>query len=65
MLTWRIRVDDDGFLRALEPVVLLFELGDLLLPLGLGTRRIRDRIDLNRQPGWSLQVIVSSVWMRC
>jgi tripartite-type tricarboxylate transporter receptor subunit TctC len=64
-LAWRIRTDDNGLLGALESVDLIFKLGNPLLSLGLGTRRIRDPIDLNRQPGWSLQAIVSSVWMRC
>jgi hypothetical protein len=44
-LAWRFHTDDNGLLGALEPVDLLFELGDLLLSLGQGTR-IRDPIDL-------------------
>jgi hypothetical protein len=48
-LAWRTGGDDDGLLGALEPINLLFELGDLLLSLGQGTRRICDPIDLGRQ----------------
>jgi hypothetical protein len=48
-LAWRACRDDNGLLRALEPVNLTFEFGDLLLSLGPGTRRIRDPIDLGHQ----------------
>jgi hypothetical protein len=44
--TWCASSDDNGLLGAAEPIDLPFELGDLLLSLGQGTRRIRDPIDL-------------------
>jgi hypothetical protein len=40
-LAWRTRSDDNGLLRALQPINLLFELGDPLLALGQGVRPIR------------------------
>lgn len=44
-MAWRACGDDKAFLDAHQPVDLTFKLGDLLLALGQGTRRIRNLID--------------------
>jgi hypothetical protein len=49
-LAWRTGGNDNGLLGALQPVDLLFELGDPLLALRQGARRIRDPIYLGHEP---------------
>jgi hypothetical protein len=49
-LAWRTGGNDNGLLGALQPVDLLFELGDPLLALRQGARRVRDPVYLGHEP---------------
>jgi hypothetical protein len=46
---WRAGSDHNGLFGALQPVDLIFKLGNLLLSLGQRTRRIRNAINLGHQ----------------